>query len=62
MFMLVVLSKSKFFLVRLCVLRWNSLEPSIILLYEKLIELGFVYYNGEIQIVEPETEASEYHA
>lgn len=30
-------------------------------MYRKLVDLGFVYYNGEIQVLEPETEESEYH-
>jgi hypothetical protein len=41
---------------------WNHVEPSLVLLYEKLVQLGFVYYNGEIQIIEPEIEESKYHA
>ena len=42
-------------------LSWNTVEPSLVLMYEKLVAMGFVYYNGEIQIVEPETEESQYH-
>jgi hypothetical protein len=30
-------------------------------MYQKLVDLGFAYYNGDIQIVEPETEGSDYH-
>jgi hypothetical protein len=30
-------------------------------MYQKLVDLGFVYYNGEIQVVEPETGGSDYH-
>jgi hypothetical protein len=30
-------------------------------MYQKLVDLSFVYYNGEIRIVEPETEESDYH-
>jgi hypothetical protein len=30
-------------------------------MYQKLVDLGFIYYNGKIQIVEPETEGSDYH-
>jgi hypothetical protein len=30
-------------------------------MYEKLADLGWAYYNGEINIVEPEIEASESH-
>ncbi len=36
--------------------RWNTLLPSISKMYGKLVDLGFVYYNGEIHIVEPEQE------
>lgn len=42
-------------------LSWNTIEPSLVLMYEKLIDLGWVYYNGEIHIVEPETEESQHH-
>lgn len=42
-------------------LSWNHIEPSLTLMYQKLVDLGFTYYNGEIQIVEPETEGSDYH-
>lgn len=42
-------------------LSWNTVEPSLVLMYQKLVDLGFVYYNGEIRIVEPETEGSDYH-
>jgi len=31
-------------------------------MYEKLVQLGFVYYNGELQIIEPEIEEGQYHA
>jgi hypothetical protein len=34
-------------------LSWKQIEASILLMYEKLVQLGFVYYNGEIVIVEP---------
>jgi len=30
-------------------------------MYEKLVQIGFVYYNGEIQIGEQENEESQYH-
>ncbi len=42
-------------------LSWNHIEPSLVLMYQKLVELGFVYYNGEVQVLEPETEGSDYH-
>ena len=41
-------------LVHLCDSSWLRIEPSIIIMYEKLVQLGFVYYNGEISIVESE--------
>jgi len=43
-------------------LSWNTIEPSLVLMYEKLIDLGWVYYNGAVHIVEPETEESQHHA
>ncbi len=43
-------------MVQLIDLSWNHIEPSLTLMYRKLVDLGFVYYNGGIQIVEPETE------
>ena len=51
----------KFNLVQLIDLSWNIIEPSLVLMYRKLIALGFAYYNGDIQIVEPETEETHYH-
>jgi hypothetical protein len=30
-------------------------------MYEKLTDLGWVYYNGEIHIIDPDTEESQYH-
>lgn len=30
-------------------------------MYEKLESLGWVYYNGEIHVIELETEESEHH-
>lgn len=42
-------------------LSWNTIEPSLVLMYQKLVDLGFVYYNGEIRVVEQETEGSDYH-
>jgi len=40
---------------------WNQIESSLTLMYEKLVQIGFVYYNGEIQIGEQENEESQYH-
>ena len=48
-------------MVRHIDLSWNTLEPSLVLMYQKLSDLGWVYYNGEINIVEPETEESKHH-
>lgn len=50
-----------FCLVRHIDLSWNTLEPSLVLMHQKLTDLGWVYYNGEIHIVEPETEESKHH-
>ena len=51
-----------FIMVHLCDLSWNQIESSLILFYEKLVELGFVDYNGNVEINEIETEGSDYHA
>jgi hypothetical protein len=48
-------------LVRHIDLSWNTLGPSLLLMYRKLSDLGWVYYNGEIHITEPETEKSYFH-
>lgn len=48
-------------MVRHIDLSWNTLESSLILMYEKLVDLGWVYYNGEIHIIESETEESQCH-
>ena len=50
-----------FTMVHLIDLSWHQIEPSLYLMYEKLVALGFVYYDGEVRIVEPETERSERH-
>jgi len=31
-------------------------------MYEKLVDLGFEYVDGEIRVIEPDTEESMYHA
>jgi hypothetical protein len=41
-------------------LSWNTLEPSLVLMYEKLTDLGWIYYNEEIHVIELETEGSEH--
>jgi len=33
---------------------WNTLEPSILLMYDKLVKLGFRLSNGQVVIVEVE--------
>ena len=40
---------------------WNQIEYSLNLMYEKLVELGFVNIDGQIEIIDPETEESMYH-
>lgn len=50
-----------FTVVRHIDLSWNTLEPSLVLMHQKLTDLGWVFYNGEIHIVEPETEESKHH-
>lgn len=42
-------------------LSWNALEPSLVLMHEKLSDLGWVYYSGEVHIIEPRTERSDFH-
>ena len=42
-------------------LSWNEIENSLCLMYEKLIQLGFVNNDGQIEIIEPETEKSLRH-
>ena len=54
-------SRRVFILVHQIDLSWNQIENSLLLAYDKLVQLGFVYYNGEIGIVEVETERSKYH-
>lgn len=50
-----------FNLVRYIDLSWNTLEPSLVLMHEKLVNLGWFYYNEEIHISEPETAESQRH-
>ena len=40
---------------------WNQIEYSLNLMYEKLVQLGFVYIDGQIEIIDPETEESLCH-
>jgi hypothetical protein len=51
-----------FYMVHLCDLSWNQILPSLGLMHDKLVEMGFEYYNGKIVINEIETEGSNYHA
>jgi hypothetical protein len=51
-----------FSFVRHIDLSWNTLEPSLVLMYQKLVDLDWTHYNGEVYIIEPETEESRRHA
>jgi hypothetical protein len=31
--------------------KWNPIYDSILIMYNKLLELGFIYHNGKVQIV-----------
>jgi hypothetical protein len=42
-------------------LSWNTVEPSVVLMYQKLVGLGLVYCDSKIRIIEPETEENNYH-
>jgi hypothetical protein len=37
-------------------LSWLHIESSIALIYDKLVKLGFTYYEGKIVVIEPEEE------
>lgn len=41
-----------FNLVRECLATWNQIEPSLLVMYAKLVSLGFTYSDGEIIIIE----------
>jgi len=43
-------------MVHHCDLSWNQIESSLLLMHEKLVRLGFTYYDGKIVVVEPEGE------
>lgn len=43
-------------MVHHCDLSWNQIEGSLLLMHEKLVRLGFTYYDGEIVVVELEEE------
>jgi hypothetical protein len=38
---------------------WNPIYTSILLMYQKLKDLGFTYYNGQITIAEPGEEPKD---
>lgn len=40
-------------MVRHIDLSWNTLEPSLILMYQKLVDLGWTYSEGGVSIIEP---------
>lgn len=48
-------------MVRHIDLSWDTLEPSLVLMHEKLADLGWAYCNGEMHIVEPKTEECQHH-
>lgn len=41
-------------------LSWNTLEPSLVQMYEKLVDLGWAYYNDAIEIIEPESKEGNF--
>lgn len=45
-------------LVRHIDLSWNAVEPSLMLMYEKLAELGFVYCDGNLHILDIDMEGA----
>lgn len=49
-------------MVRYIDLSWNTLESSLVVMYEKLTDLGWVYYNSRIHIIEPEVEEGKHYA
>ena len=40
-------------------LSWNTLGSSLILMHKKLNELDWNYYNGDVHVVELETQTSQ---
>jgi len=38
---------------------WNTIEPSLLLMYQKLEALGFTYENGKVNYVEVMLEARD---
>lgn len=51
-----------FILVHICDLSWNQIVPSLGLMHDKLVEMGFEYDDGKIVVSKIETEGSSYHA
>lgn len=47
--------------MHLCDLSWNQIVPSLSVMHNKLIEMGFEHYNGKIVINETETDGSSYY-
>ena len=39
-------------MVRSAYLNWNTFEPSILTMYEKLIALSFTFYGEKVAIIE----------
>lgn len=50
-----------FTLVHQVDLSWNTLESSLVLMYKKLVDLGWVYYNWEIHVIEPKAKEGGVH-
>lgn len=50
---------SRLYIARPEVTRWNTIFDSLIRAYNKLIELGFTYYNGKVAIIEDEEVSGE---
>lgn len=42
-------------------LSWNQIEASLILMHDKLVMLGFGYFDHEMHILEPEAEEIIFH-
>jgi len=57
----VLLAIVKFKLVHSIDVPWNTIEPSLVLMYRKLADLDWVYFDRKIHILEPETEKTYFH-
>lgn len=42
-------------------LSWNRIEISLMVMCEKLIDLGFTINDGEVVVIDPQTEWSDRH-